>query len=86
MERSSLASENLRQGKKEPKVLSTHRAFVQKMNFCSWKRRQSVCIQDKYNGPLWAVLFPPRSAGGGTLCRGYALFAKVKQTEACFFK
>ena len=47
MER-SLASEILCQGEKEANVLSTHRAFVQKINFCSSKGN-SMCIVYKTN-------------------------------------
>ena len=62
MER-SLASEISSQGEKEAKVLSTHRAFKQKMNFCSWKGNR-VCVCKTNNGPLQAVLCPPWSPVG----------------------
>lgn len=85
MER-SLASEIFTSRLKRGKSSQHPQGFLFRRWTFAPERATSVCIQDKHNGPLWAVLFPPKSAGGGTLRSKDALSVKVTETVAYFFK
>ena len=86
----SLASEISCQGDKEAKVLSTHRAFTQKMNFCSWKGNRARVYKTN-KAPSGSRSFFPglrrwHGVQPGYVGRGDTLAAKVKEAGACFCK
>jgi hypothetical protein len=78
----SFVSGILCKGEKQARVLSTHRAFVLKMNFCSWEG-SAVNVYTRQTAPPSRLFLSSQFAQG----HNYAVRCPFcKGDQSCFFK